>query len=152
MFFICHSLGGLVTCQVRFDEFAGQLSKPSQMLVTLLNRQRPINTFEDSFANRFFHHRNDRCLVRGITFFATPFEGSILANVIAPIVHLFSGKTTFVASLTLKNSQRRRMVKEFDESRLKQETRIGLRIFYETKKVKKLFIKTMVSLEESLIT
>lgn len=93
----------------------------------------------------FVHSRTGKCLVRGIVFFGTPFEGSWLANVFAPIIKLWQGDSSFVMSLRIKNHDVASIVSKFEDVRSKKDYEIPLTIFYEKKKLKKFIFQVLVS-------
>ena len=87
-----------------------------------------------------------RFLVKGITFFGTPFKGSMLANWVGdPLAKVLHRNRSFISPLKKKDAPIEAMLREFDTLRLRPQTSISLLIFYEKKPLKKFFFQSIVN-------
>ncbi|KAH7357299.1 hypothetical protein BKA65DRAFT_225074 [Rhexocercosporidium sp. MPI-PUGE-AT-0058] len=113
LFFVCHSLGGLVVAQA----------------ILLLLRDQEIGTELWEF-QKVLCPSGD-CLVKGITFFGTPFRGSSLANLLAKIstVLRLPLNRSHIMSLRVKDEDVARIVDEF--KRRSSEIKLPLLTFFE---------------------
>ncbi|KAK0611978.1 hypothetical protein B0T14DRAFT_548929 [Immersiella caudata] len=117
MYFVCHSLGGLVTCQA--------------LLYALRPNEDGLSAERQAaYRNVFF--QDGQCLVKGIFFFGTPFEVSKLANYASRIVKFLKGNTALVDSLQVKSSDLTAIVTKFNQLRSGAETKIPLIIAFES--------------------
>ncbi|KAK3330784.1 hypothetical protein B0H66DRAFT_74682 [Apodospora peruviana] len=114
MYFACHSLGGLVTCQA---------------LITALRNDGNRTERTEEYRKIFF--QNGLCLVKGVFFFGTPFEGSKLANNASRIVKFLRGNEALIESLKVHSSELAAIVGKFDQVRSNPDTKIPILIAYE---------------------
>ncbi|KAK3951028.1 hypothetical protein QBC32DRAFT_344984 [Pseudoneurospora amorphoporcata] len=114
MYFACHSLGGLVVCQALIHA----LSEDSHRL----------ERFQDC-QSTFFN--GEECLVKGIFFFGTPFEGSRLARYASRIAKFLHGNGTLIDSLSIQSEDLNTIIARFDQMRNNPRTRIPIVIAYE---------------------
>lgn len=132
-----------------FDIAAVAIDVPlDQAVVKILSADEHRENFDQSLLDNFFHTRHKRCLVRGIAFFGTPFEGSKLADMapfIGPAIGLRTGPGSFISALKVKDPQVQAIIHSFDIVRREPSNRIRLVIFFEKKAMGKYFLKTMVS-------
>ena len=127
IFFVCHSLGGLIVCQAMVIAMTGTTS------------QGPLEHFKDVFVT------NNSCVVKGITFFGTPFKGSAIANYVAPVATMLRLDASQLARLRRNDREVKSMLYEFEKLRMMKETLIPLLIFWEKKGLRTLFFSTIVS-------
>ena len=80
IYFVCHSLGGLVVCQA---------------LIMALFEDEDFH-IKASYQELFL--KNGQCIVKGIVFMGTPFRGSGDANILAPFVAAVKGLNVFHAA------------------------------------------------------
>ncbi|KAI9751645.1 MAG: hypothetical protein M4579_005970 [Chaenotheca gracillima] len=121
IFFVCHSLGGLVVCQALILALLsdGPGSAVDQKRRDLLWKTGPVN----------------QCLVKGICFFGTPFQGSEAANFLYPYVNVLAKlypspvNAKLVESLKDRSLKLLKIVGQFEQVR--KEMDIGLMICYE---------------------
>ncbi|KAI9775736.1 MAG: hypothetical protein M1839_000938 [Geoglossum umbratile] len=120
LFFVCHSLGGLVACQAALMTFRSP------------NDIHPPTRFQEAF------NSSGGNVIRGIVFFGTPFRGSRLANFAAFLAKLFFLQscinTTTLNYLSIENKDVKRLVAEFE--RQTSDHRVSLQTFYEQKKMR----------------
>ncbi|KAK4171898.1 hypothetical protein QBC36DRAFT_382216 [Triangularia setosa] len=114
VYFACHSLGGIVTCQA---------------IIRALRH----NSDEHG---RYHRHRdtlyqNDECLVKGIFFFGTPFEGSKLADNASLILKFLNKNSQLLDSLKAKSNELADIVAKFNQLRSQPHTDIPVLIAYE---------------------
>ncbi|GAB1311439.1 hypothetical protein MFIFM68171_01649 [Madurella fahalii] len=114
MYFACHSLGGLVTCQALIHALRGDPSIPE----------------EQSHYRKVFFQKG-QCLVKGIIFFGTPFEGSKIANFAHKFVKVLGGNDTLIDSLRTKSDVLAELVGKFNQLRSHPETGFPIIIGYE---------------------
>jgi hypothetical protein len=89
------------------------------------------------------------CLVKGITFFGTPFGGSVLANLLAEISILLRlpVNRAHLMSLIVKNQDVAELLGDFRKDI--EKTKVPLRIFYELLPEKLGILKRQVRLPTS---
>ncbi|KAK3363108.1 hypothetical protein B0T25DRAFT_526318 [Lasiosphaeria hispida] len=114
MFFACHSLGGLVTCQALIHALHEDSKRPGQ---------------QEGYKKVFF--QDGECLVKGIFFFGTPFAGSRLALVSSVLVKVFGGNGELIDSLKHKSDQLGDIVGKFNQILSHPETKIPILLSYE---------------------
>ncbi|KAJ4402710.1 hypothetical protein N0V85_005256 [Neurospora sp. IMI 360204] len=114
MYFACHSLGGLVVCQA--------------LIHALSEESHRLEQFQDC-QSTFFN--GEECLVKGVFFFGTPFEGSRLARYASRIVRFLHGNDTLIDSLSIQSEDLNTIVARFDQMRNNPRTRIPIVIAYE---------------------
>jgi hypothetical protein len=103
----------------------------------------------EELKQKFFHSKTGECLVKGIFFFGTPFDGSWLATFAAPIISAFRCSETFLGNLKPKNKGTARTRASFLKGRDRAGCNISLVIFYEEKMMKQAGIHVPVSLPPS---
>lgn len=77
------------------------------------------------------------CVVKGIVFFSTPFQGSRLANLagrLSFLLRVLPVNMSFIEHLRLKDATVDKIVSEFDD--LSRQMKLPLLIFYEQKKIR----------------
>ena len=77
------------------------------------------------------------CVVKGIVFFGTPFQGSRLANLagrLSFVLRVLPVNMSFIEHLRLKDAAVDKLVSEFDA--LSRQMKLQLLIFYEQKKIR----------------
>ncbi|KAK0730844.1 hypothetical protein B0H67DRAFT_528030 [Lasiosphaeris hirsuta] len=114
MFFACHSLGGLVTCQALIHALHEDPKRPGQ---------------QEDYKKIFF--QDGECLVKGIFFFGTPFAGSRLAVFLSVLVKVFGGNGELIDSLKHKSDQLGDIVGKFNQILSHPETKIPILLAYE---------------------
>ena len=87
-----------------------------------MNQALVLALWENGRASPQENHRqallkSGKCLVRGITFFGTPFHGSRLANLLAPFVQLARGNKQLVSRLKVKNPDVTTIIERFNQLR-----------------------------------
>ncbi|KAK3497159.1 uncharacterized protein B0T23DRAFT_437943 [Neurospora hispaniola] len=87
-----------------------------------------LERFQDC-QSTFFN--GEECLVKGIFFFGTPFEGSRLARYASRIVKFLRGNDTLIESLSIESEDLNTIVARFDQMRNHPRTRIPIVIAYE---------------------
>ncbi|KAF2474401.1 uncharacterized protein BDR25DRAFT_340886 [Lindgomyces ingoldianus] len=92
IYFVCHSLGGLIICQA---------------LISCLSTDQGF-TIKQQYKNLFMH--NGVCMVKGIVFLGTPFRGSGQANFIYPFVKLLSMQYFWPINQNLVRSLKQRPI------------------------------------------
>ncbi|KAK5653066.1 hypothetical protein OQA88_9352 [Cercophora sp. LCS_1] len=112
--FVNARLGGLVTCQALIDALRPDESKAEKQAL---------------YRGTFF--QNGQCLVKGVFFFGTPFEGSKLANNASLIVKFLKGNTSLMDSLRIRSNDLTTIVAKFNQLRSDSETKIPILIAYE---------------------
>ncbi|KAK0718730.1 hypothetical protein B0T21DRAFT_55204 [Apiosordaria backusii] len=114
LYFACHSLGGIVTCQAII---------------------RALRHIPDEHSGYHRHrdtlYQNDECLVKGIFFFGTPFEGSKLADNASLILKFLNKNSHLLDSLKAKSNELADIVAKFSQLRSQPHTNIPILIAYE---------------------
>lgn len=118
IFLIGHSLGGLVACQA----------------VVLA-----MDSDESALWYPYLHSADGTFLVKGISFFGTPFKGSIIATILAPVIGMipFIGlSNNQMIQLRQEDKRMKAMLLHFEELRKKNlDPLFPLFIFWEETKV-----------------
>ncbi|KAK4197803.1 hypothetical protein QBC40DRAFT_308773 [Triangularia verruculosa] len=114
VYFACHSLGGIVTCQA--------------MIHALRHRSDENGGYH---RHRDTLYQNDECLVKGIFFFGTPFEGSKLADNASLMLKFLNKNSPLLDSLKAKSNELADIVARFNQLRSHPHTNIPILIAYE---------------------
>jgi hypothetical protein len=122
IFFVCHSLGGLVVCQA--------------MVIALdrMSQNKPTGASLHELRDVFWS--SGEFIVKGITFFGTPFKGSILASLLAPIAGAICMDNTHLARLQRNDKVVKGMLLRFDQLRKQDHVKIPLLLFWEKRSVR----------------
>jgi hypothetical protein len=104
-----------------------------------------IRRLPEELKQRFFHSKTGECLVKGIFFFGTPFNGSWLATFAAPIISTFRCSETFLGNLKPNNKDTARTRASFRKGRDRAGCKISLVAFYEEKMMRSVGIHVPVS-------
>ncbi|KAK4189032.1 hypothetical protein QBC35DRAFT_514333 [Podospora australis] len=121
IYFACHSLGGLVTCQA---------------LIRALNGTSESDVYRKTFIQK------EECLVKGIMFFGTPFKGSSLADFSSTIIRLLGGNTSLIESLKINSGALHNIVGTFNQVRNKAAAGMQIVATYEKAPIKGKYLVT----------
>jgi hypothetical protein len=147
MYFVCHSLGGLVLCQVPSIPFPRYLQR------CLLTSRQALNLalwggegVEINDMHKGVFMRGGKCNVKGIVFFGTPFQGSDMANVASyagGLLRLLGGNSALISNLKSKSEGLTTITERFKQ--VQNIYGINLIIYYESEPLHKRLLPFMVS-------
>jgi hypothetical protein len=143
IFFVCHSLGGLIVCQVShlFCQLSNLNSPPMPAVLSIMQSSRSSTSPQDF---REVFSPSGKPLVRGIVFFGTPFKGSVIADLLGPFTTLLRYNTSYLARLKRDDKYTKDMLLELEQLRSQPQNSFPLVIFFEKRPIKMLFMPVIV--------
>jgi len=121
------------------------------LLYPLEDNRSSSRAVPEELKQKFFHSKTGECLVKGIFFFGTPFDGSWLATIMEPIIFTFRCSESFIGNLKPKSKATARTRAAFLKGRMRDGCRIPLRVFYEERKYGQGIFQVTVCLKTNTI-